>query len=106
MPDESIKYLPIDGNELARFHEAKGVKNHACERCDSIAWAIVNADPGAPAGALPAALDDSKVRVDLFFPLLILSCLVCGNVWLTNRLLYDEWVEQERTRKASKVGRS
>ena len=91
--DENTHYSPIDGGSLFRFHSAKGVISHACDRCGTLAWAIMNDDASAPTAALPSALDQTKANVDLFLPLIVMTCMNCGNVWLTNRQLYDYWLK-------------
>lgn len=101
MTDSETKLEIINAEMLAEFHKARNVTNTACERCGTFNWYMNSVDPTGPIAALPTATDDVRANVDLFIPLIVLSCTNCGNVWLTNRSVYQHWKEYKAAQEAS-----
>jgi hypothetical protein len=81
----------ISNDDLKRFHAAKRV-NAACPYCGTSTWDVLTG--GVPALGLPTATDEEKANVDLFVPVHALSCGNCGNIWLINHLLLEQWLAE------------
>lgn len=100
---ELLKELPIvDAELLTAFHAAKGVEDISCHRCGNKNWFIHSSDVG-PATGLPTASDDSRVNVELFTPVLTLSCSNCGTVWMIALHAISEWLAQNKNKTERKL---
>jgi len=82
----------IGGDDLARFHEARGVKDISCSRCGTSNWQIESVDV-VPASAIPELTADGTVRAP-GFKTLILGCKNCANLWLMAYEPIAEWLEE------------
>lgn len=89
--DELMRFGPISGDDIAAFNRSRGVRNTHCERCGEFNWAVHNSDADATVAALPTAKDNVRADVDLFIALILMSCINCGNVWIIDRALFENW---------------
>jgi len=90
MSTEATTYAPITVEQIAAFHKAKSVKT-TCDRCGNPTWRMLTSTPLAPATGLPVALTDAAVDPTYFVPTYVLSCSNCGNIWMMERSVFDEW---------------
>jgi hypothetical protein len=98
MPSEEVpKKLPIIDSELLReFHAVKGIKDISCHRCGNGSWFIHSSHVGACTG-LPSATDDSRASIELFTPVLTLSCSNCGTLWMMALERITDWIAQTKS---------
>ncbi len=90
MSEEVTAYTPITVEQITAFHKAKNVQTN-CERCGNPTWRMLTASPLVPAVGLPLAMTNASVDPTVFLPVYVLTCSNCGNVWLMDRALFDEW---------------
>lgn len=94
--DATKPMKPVMPVELGRFHAAKGVTNSNCDRCGKTEWTLLS-DKDTPGGAIPSASDESAANINLFFPVLVLICANCGNVWLQSYQHVRAWLDSTPT---------
>lgn len=82
------------------FLRAKGVA-YGCHRCGkSTGWNVGESEQGR--GLALFMLGQDGETTETLYPLLPLSCVNCGNMWLINRLTIENWVrEQKKERSGS-----
>ncbi|MBB6246179.1 hypothetical protein [Rhodanobacter sp. A1T4] len=88
--------LPYISSEmLEEFHKAKGITDIKCHRCGNEGW-FVYSSPEVGGNGIPAAKNESRVDVDLFTPVIMLSCSNCGTIWMMALAAVMQWLKTTR----------
>lgn len=85
----------IGGHELARFHEAKGVKDISCNRCGVSTWEIQSTSD-KPASSI-AEYSQSGELLTPGTMTLVLVCQHCANLWMMAYEPIAKWVMENPT---------
>lgn len=91
---QDVDYNPLDRmrritfKELDAFYEEMGTE-HACERCQSVAWNHI-CDPDGPVALKIPAFD----REESFAVAFVIACKRCGNLRYTNGGAIVSWLNE------------
>ncbi|WP_157469246.1 hypothetical protein [Dyella thiooxydans] len=97
---DSVEIPVITSEQLGAFHRAKGLKNAACLRCGNVSWSLLSSTE-APVSGLPTAKTEERAEVDLFTPILTLTCRNCGTLWFVAAQSVLDWLTETREQGAS-----
>jgi hypothetical protein len=89
--------LPIEQDDLMAFLTEKGVSS-LCQMCrKSKGWNV--GESAAGRGLAVSMLGNDGQPTNVLYPLLPLSCVNCGNMWLINRVGIEAWMRERQAAK-------
>lgn len=82
----------IGGDDLARFHKARGVTDISCPRCGTSSWQIESLDD-VPASSIPELKPNDEAQLP-GLRTLVLACQNCANLWLMAYDPIEQWLKE------------
>ena len=93
-PDKasSNESKPIEADDFARYAKALEL-NETCERCKNEQWGIYE-KPGFHGGSWGIIVAPGVLDMRRYFPVLIMACSKCGNLWSMSRTHVLGWLKE------------